>query len=86
MEFHLVFFEGDRDPQSLRNVILVATDGASPSTEFAQRWDAIRARSPRASTWKQPIRDRWAAAVPFGDVPLLTDDYAPTDALLLLFG
>ena len=46
-----VFFEGDRDPQSLRNVILVATDGASPSTEFlAQRWDAIRARSPRART------------------------------------
>jgi spermidine synthase len=87
VELHPVFHEGDRDPQSLRNVILVATDGASPSTEFlAQRWDAIRARSPRAPDLEQPIRDRWAAVVPFGDVPLLTDDYAPTDALLLLFG
>ena len=34
----------------------------------------------------QPIRDRWQQEVPLADVPLLTDDYAPTDALLLLFG
>jgi spermidine synthase len=87
VELHPVFSEGDRDPRSLRNVILVATEGASPSTEFlAQRWEQIRARSPRAPELARPIRDRWQRDVRLADVPLLTDDYAPTDALLLLFG
>jgi spermidine synthase len=87
VELHPVFLEGDRDPASLRNVILVATDGASPSTEFlAERWEQIRARSPGAPELAAPIRDRWQRDVRLADVPLLTDDYAPTDALLLLFG
>jgi spermidine synthase len=87
VELHPVFLEGDRDPVSLRNIILVATDSASPSTEFlAERWEQIRARSPRAPDLAGPIRDRWQREVRLADVPLLTDDYAPTDALLLLFG
>jgi spermidine synthase len=87
VELHPVFLEGDRDPGTLRNVILVATDSASPSTEFlAQRWERMSARAPRAPDLAQPIRDRWQPQVRFADVPLLTDDYAPTDALLLLFG
>jgi spermidine synthase len=87
VELHPVFLEGDRDPASLRNVILVATDSASPSTEFlAERWEQIRARSPGAPELAAPIRDRWQREVRLADVPLLTDDYAPTDALLLLFG
>jgi spermidine synthase len=87
VELHPVFLEGDRDPSTLRNVILVATDSASPSTEFlAQRWERIRARARGAPELAQPIRDRWEPEVRFADVPLLTDDYAPTDALLLLFG
>jgi hypothetical protein len=28
------------------------------------------------------IADRWTRPVRFDDVPVLTDDYAPTDALL----
>jgi spermidine synthase len=87
VELHPVFLEGDRDPASLRNVILIATDSASPSTAFlSERWEQIRARSPRAPDLAQPIRDRWQREVELADVPLLTDDYAPTDALLLLFG
>ena len=87
VELHPVFLEGDRDPGSLRNVILVATDSASPSTAFlAERWEQIRARWPRAPELADPIRDRWQREVRLADVPLLTDDYAPTDALLLLFG
>jgi hypothetical protein len=34
---------------------------------------------------RKPILDRRDGAIPTGDVPVLTDDYAPTDALLLLF-
>jgi hypothetical protein len=29
------------------------------------------------------LRDRWQRDIPIADVPLLTDGYAPTDALLL---
>jgi spermidine synthase len=87
VELHPVFLEGDRDPGSLRNVILVATDAASPSTAFlAERWEQVRTRFPRAPELAGPIRDRWQREVRLADVPLLTDDYAPTDALLLLFG
>ena len=34
---------------------------------------------------EQAILDRRDALIPTDDVPVLTDDYAPTDALLLLF-
>ncbi len=40
-------------------------------------------RSPRALDLRAAIRVRWEQPVPFEDVPLLTDGYAPTDALLL---
>jgi spermidine synthase len=84
---HPVFDVGDRDASSLLNVILVATESAAPTQAFlARRWAAMRERAPSAPDLAQAIRNRWEREVPFRDVPLLTDDYAPTDALLLLFG
>ncbi len=84
---HPVFLQGDRDPRSVRNVILVATDGAAPSTAFlAERWAEIRKRVPAAPDLATAIRERWDRPLATEDVPVLTDDYAPTDALLLLFG
>jgi hypothetical protein len=66
-------------------VILVATDAAAPSeARLAEAWAGIRRRAPGAPDLRKAIRDRWDADVPTSDVPLLTDDYAPTDALLLL--
>ena len=69
-----------------------------PRLRLADRRQAggelARARSaapPAASSRSQPrevpaldkaIADRWARPVRFDDVPVLTDDYAPTDALL----
>ena len=41
---------------------------------------------PAAPDLTAAIRDRVDEAVSTADVPVLTDDYAPTDALLLLFG
>jgi spermidine synthase len=67
------------------NVILVAGDGASPSKDvLLDRWNARRARSKQAADLTKAIEDRYEALVPTRDVPVLTDDYAPTDALLFL--
>jgi spermidine synthase len=74
----------DRDPAAKRNVILVATDRAAPATPFLQaRWREIRAGSRGAPDLSRALRDRWEREVPLDDVPVLTDDYAPTDALLM---
>jgi spermidine synthase len=74
---------GDTDPTFVGNVILVATDGAAPSKAFLrERWREIRAQAPKAPDLDRAIRDRWDRGVRLDDVPVLTDDYAPTDALL----
>jgi spermidine synthase len=67
----------------VQNLILVAGEGAAPSTALLQeRWDAVRRRVPLAADLEQAIAGR-RDVIPVGDVPTLTDDYAPTDALLL---
>ena len=74
---------GDRNPTYTRNVILVATDGAAPTTAFLrQRWKAIRKTTPTAPSLDNRDRRPLDRPVRFDDVPVLTDDYAPTDALL----
>jgi spermidine synthase len=75
--------DGDR---TFRNLILVATEGAAPQRTFLlERWRGIRSEHPSAPSLDEPILDRHDRLIPTGDVPTLTDDYAPTDALLLLF-
>ena len=84
---HPVRAPGERDLTGIRNVILVAGDGAAPSKEFLQeRWAELKRVSPGAPDLTSAIRGRVDAPVATEDVPVLTDDYAPTDALLLLFG
>ncbi len=86
VELHPVY-EGssDRRPDDIRNIILVATERAAPGTDrLAEIWDEVReSRAPRAPDLDAAARDRWEKDVRTGDVPLLTDGYAPTDALLL---
>jgi spermidine synthase len=76
VELHPVF-EGpsDRRPDDIRNIILVATERAAPETR--------RARAPSAPDLTAAAKDRWRRPVATADVPLLTDGYAPTDALLI---
>jgi spermidine synthase len=84
---HPVLAPGERDLTGIRNVIVVAGDGAAPSKEFLQeRWAELKRTSPGAPDLTSAIRGRVDAPIPTEDVPVLTDDYAPTDALLLLFG
>jgi spermidine synthase len=72
------------DPESILNLILVATDGAAPNRPFlTSRWRDIRGDHPRAPDLTRAIANRRLGPFPTDDVPVLTDDYAPTDALLL---
>ena len=86
VSIHPVLAAGGKDLGAIRNVILVAGDSAAPSKEFLlERWRDVRRRSPGAPDLADAIRGRVDAPVSTADVPVLTDDYAPTDALLLLF-
>jgi spermidine synthase len=83
---HPAILAGDQGDETFRNLILVATEQAAPQRVFlADRWEQIRAEAPTAPDLRQAILDRHDALIPTDDVPVLTDDYAPTDALLLLF-
>ena len=64
---------------------MVAGNGALPATGFLrERWDGVRSEHPSAPDLTQAINRRYDKFVPTRDVPVLTDDYAPTDALLLV--
>ncbi|HJU48994.1 MAG TPA: fused MFS/spermidine synthase [Gaiellaceae bacterium] len=81
---HPVFEGSDRAAEGIRNVIVVATEGALPSTDvLLGNWSRLRAASPRAIDLSQAIRNRWRRPLRLDDVPLLTDGFAPTDALLV---
>jgi predicted O-methyltransferase YrrM len=87
VSIHPVMDSGGDDLSVVRNIILVAGDAAAPSKEFLlERWREIRRRSPGAPDLTEAIRGRVDKAISTANVPVLTDDYAPTDALLLLFG
>jgi spermidine synthase len=81
---HPVVFPGEGD-DAVRNIILVATEAAAPEKAFLRgRWRELRARFPAAPDLRKAIANRDDRFVATGDVPILTDDYAPTDALLLI--
>ena len=65
-------------------VILVATDQAAPSKKLlGERWAQLQRKHPSAPPLVTAIPGRYDGMVRTDDVPTLTDDYAPTDALLL---
>ena len=83
---HPVLDTGGDDLEAIRNIILVAGEGAAPSKQFLlERWAELRKSAPGAPDLDDAIEGRVDAPIATTDVPVLTDDYAPTDALLLLF-
>ncbi len=83
---HPAILPGDKGEEQFRNLILVATEKATPGrVQLADRWADLRRDNPRVPDLRQPILDRRDGVIATDDVPVLTDDYAPTDALLLLF-
>lgn len=83
---HPVILPGDSGDDQFRNLILVASEKALPARrDLANRWAELRRANPSVPDLRRPITDRHDREIPTADVPVLTDDYAPTDALLLLF-
>jgi spermidine synthase len=82
--FPTVAVHAVHDVASIGNVIVVATEGALPSeATLVSNWQELRRASPRALDLRAAIHTRWNRPIEFDDVPLLTDGYAPTDALLV---
>ena len=83
---HPAILDGDTSDETFRNLILVSSEKAAAAPgRVVEAWAGVRARAPLAPDLRKPILDRHDREIPTGDVPVLTDDYAPTDALLLLF-
>jgi spermidine synthase len=73
-----------KPPDAYGNVIVVATEGALPTREVLEgNWARLSAGAEGAPDLHAAIRRRWEKPVRLDDVPLLTDGYAPTDALLV---
>ena len=84
---HPVMDRADRDPDGVRNVIFVAGDGPTLSEQvLVDRWQGVRAKAPGTPSLTDAIRNRLPGPLSTDGVPVLTDDYAPTDALLLFGG
>jgi spermidine synthase len=83
--FPTVVVHPDVSPDAgIQNLIVVASEQAAPAKSFlAERWRQTRARTPTFPDVREAIRNRVDSGIEIGDVPTLTDDYAPTDALLL---
>jgi hypothetical protein len=82
---HPVELGGDSGATALRNLIVVATEQPAPEKDFlVERWLDVRERFRTAPDLREPILDRHDGFIATRDVPVLTDEYAPTDSLLLL--
>ena len=82
---HPTILAGDQGDEQYRNLILVGTEKAVPGRQqLADRWAAIREQTPSVPDLERPILDRRDGEIPTADVPVLTDDYAPTDAFFSL--
>ena len=76
---------GEGPLDEIRNIAVLASDAPLSQEDFlAQRWREVRARSRGAPDLTRAIRGRYDGQVPVNDVPLLTDDFAPTDSLILV--
>jgi spermidine synthase len=72
------------DGTGIRNLIVVGSENEAPAKQtLLERWRNRRKASPLAPDLTAAIIGRWSRPVSPVGVPVLTDDYAPTDALLV---
>jgi spermidine synthase len=83
--FPTVVVHPDISPDGgFQNLMVVASEQAAPAKSFLlARWRQTRDRTKTFPDLREAIRNRVDSGISVGGVPTLTDDYAPTDALLL---
>ena len=70
--------------EQVRNLLVVATGGpAITEEELGRRYGELLVTNPKVPDLAGPITNRWDLPIQINDVPELTDDFAPTDSLLL---
>lgn len=70
------------DPEQRRNIIVLATDSRMTESEFRARIANRVGGMVTLDGFEDFARDMYTQRIPVGDVPLLTDQHAPTDALI----
>jgi spermidine synthase len=73
---------GDGLTQTRRNNIVLATDSAFGRDELLARIKSRVSDRVKVAGYPDFAADLYTAVVPLGDVPVLTDSYAPTDSLI----
>jgi spermidine synthase len=83
--FPTVLVHPDSGPGAgVQNLVVVAFEQAAPAKAFLlERLRQTRAATATFPDLREAIRNRADGGIATDDVPTLTDDYAPTDALLL---
>jgi spermidine synthase len=80
---HEVILPGVDYPDSPHNLVLIASRDRAPSEQaLIARWARERKDYPNAPDLTQAIKNRLTAPISPAGVPILTDDFAPTDALI----
>lgn len=69
------------DLELLRNIVLVGADEVLSPSEVRARYAALRTRFP-LSRISAAVEDLYTVPIRTDDVPTLTDNFAPTDALI----
>ncbi|KAF0209379.1 MAG: fused MFS/spermidine synthase [Actinomycetota bacterium] len=73
---------GDDSVNANRNIIVLATDADVSKTELLARIKSRLDGRVSIGGFENFGRDLWTDVVPVGDVPELTDEFAPTDSLI----
>jgi predicted membrane-bound spermidine synthase len=72
----------DGDAEKRRNIIVLASDADIPASEVLRRTSTGVDGRVKLDGFSGFSADLYTAIVPLGDVPVMTDAYAPTDSLI----
>ncbi len=72
----------DRDAEKRRNIIVLASDADISASELLRRTSTGVDGRVKLDGFSGFSADLYTAIVPLGDVPVMTDAYAPTDSLI----
>ena len=77
--------EGDDSLTSIRNIVMLASDGQVETAELLSRIESRVEGTVTVAGFESFGEQLYTGLVEQGDVPVLTDAYAPTDSLIRLY-